>query len=88
VKGQDHRIRVQPRYVDQFCMLMPTKVGANLGIAYAMQLPDPKKLLEGTGNLHRHVKFKNKSDLETAALRALLKAALARREKAGPTSRK
>jgi len=47
-----------------------------------------KKLLEGTGNLHRHVKLKSKSDLETAALRALLKAARARREKAGQTSRK
>jgi hypothetical protein len=23
----------RPRYVDQFCMLMPTKVGVNLGIA-------------------------------------------------------
>jgi hypothetical protein len=42
-------------------------VGVNLGIAYAMQLPDPKKLLEGTGKLHRHVKLKSKSDLETAA---------------------
>jgi hypothetical protein len=53
-----------------------------------MQLPDPKKLREGTGELHRHLKLKSKSDLETAALRVLLKAALARREKAGQTSRK
>jgi hypothetical protein len=40
-----------PRYADQVCMLMPTKLGLNLGIAYAMQLPDPKNLLEGTGKL-------------------------------------
>jgi hypothetical protein len=72
-----------PRYADQVCILMPTKVGVNLGIAYAMQLPDPKKILEGTGKLHRHVKLKSKSDLESGALKALLKAALARREKAG-----
>jgi hypothetical protein len=52
-----------------------------------MRLPDPKKILEGTGKLHRHVKLKSKSDLETAALKALLKAALARREKAGQASR-
>jgi hypothetical protein len=70
-----------PRYADQVCMLMPTKAGVNLGIAYAMQLPDPKKILEGTGKVHRHVKLKGKSDLKTAALRALLKAALARRER-------
>jgi len=70
-----------PRYADQVCMLMPTKAGVNLGIAYAMELPDPKKLLEGTGKLHRHVKLKSKSDLGTAALRALLEAALARRSR-------
>jgi Domain of unknown function (DU1801) len=77
-----------PRYADQVCMLLPTKVGVNLGIAYATQLPDPKKLLEGTGNLDRHVKLESKSDLETPGLKALLKAALVRREKAGQATRK
>jgi len=43
-------------------MLMPTKVGVSLGIAYAMQVPDPKKILEGAGKLHRHIKLKRKSD--------------------------
>ena len=69
------------KYADQVCMLMPTKAGVNLGIAYAMELPGPKKILEGTGKLHRHVKLKSESDLENAALRNLLKAALARRER-------
>jgi hypothetical protein len=77
-----------PRYVDMVCMLMPTKAGVNLGIAYAMQLPDPKKLLEGTGKLHRHVKLKSKADLEKAGLKALLKAALTRRKKLGLTTKK
>jgi len=53
----------------------------NLGIAYAMELPDPMKLLEGAGKLYRHVKLKSKADLETAALKSLLKAAVARRDK-------
>jgi hypothetical protein len=44
-------------------------------------LYDPAKLLKGTGKLHRHVKLKSKADLETAALKSLLKAAIARREK-------
>jgi hypothetical protein len=77
-----------PRYVDMVCMLMPTKAGVNLGIAYAMQLPDPKKLLEGTGKLHRHVKLKSEADLKRAGLKALLKAALARRRKLGLTTKK
>jgi hypothetical protein len=59
----------------------------NLGIAYAMELSDPKKLLEGTGKLHRHVKVKSEADLESAPLKSLLKAANAaairRREKSG-----
>jgi len=70
-----------PQYDDMVCMLMPTKAGVNLGIAYAMELPDPAKLLEGTGKLHRHVKLKSKSDLETVALKSLLNAAAARRKK-------
>lgn len=70
-----------PKYADMVCMLMPTKAGVNLGIAYAMELPDPSNLLEGTGKLHRHVKLKSKADLETAPLKSLLKAAIARREK-------
>ena len=70
-----------PKYADMVCMLMPTKAGVNLGIAYAMELPDPSKLLQGTGKLHRHVKLKSEADLETVALKSLLKAAVARREK-------
>ena len=70
-----------PKYADMVCMLMPTKAGVNLGIAYAMELPDPAKLLEGTGKLHRHVKLNNEADLERTALKSLLKAAVARREK-------
>ena len=70
-----------PKYADTICMLMPTKAGVNLGIAWAVELPDPAKLLEGTGKLHRHVKLKSKADLEKAALKSLLQAAIARRQK-------
>ena len=74
-----------PKYVDMVCVIMPTKAGVNLGIAYATELPDPEKLLQGTGKVHRHVKLKSKSDLESAALKSLLgassAAATARREK-------
>jgi hypothetical protein len=76
-----------PRYADTVCVIMPVKAGVNLGIAYAMHLADPDELLEGAGKLHRHVKLKSHSDLERAALKALLKvantAALARRMNQG-----
>src|SRR5271170_8124404 len=81
-----------PKYADMVCVIMPTKAGVNLGIAYAMELPDPEKLLEGTGKLHRHVKLKSKSDLESAGLKSLLKAssaaATARRERTGQKAKK
>jgi hypothetical protein len=76
------------RYADQVCMLMPTKADVNLGVAYAMELPDPKKILEGTGKLHRHVKLKSEADLENVALKNLLKAALERRVRMKLTPKK
>ena len=66
-------------YKDMVCSMMPTKSGITLGIAWATELPDPHRLLEGTGKVHRHVKLKSKSDLKTPALKALLKAAMTRR---------
>ena len=33
-----------------------------MGIAYAMELPDPRKLFEGTSKLHCDVKLKGKAD--------------------------
>jgi hypothetical protein len=39
----------------------------NLGIPYAVELPDPKNIFEGNGKWHRHVKPKSPSDLESAA---------------------
>jgi|SRR5580693_2075242 hypothetical protein len=61
-----------PKYVDMVCVIMPTRAGVNQGMAYAMELPDPKKLLGATGKLHRHVKIKSKSDLESGPLKCRL----------------
>lgn len=65
-------------YKDMICSLMPAKTWVTLGIGWGAELPDPQKLLEGSGKVHRHVKLKNESDLKTPALEALLKASLAR----------
>jgi hypothetical protein len=70
------------------CMLVPARAGVNLGIAYRMELDDPAKLLEGTGELHRHLKLKSKADLESAVLKSLFKAAIARRGKLAQKSKK
>ena len=46
-----------PKYGDMICSILPTKAGVTLGIAWATQSPDPEKMLEGTGRVHRHVKL-------------------------------
>jgi hypothetical protein len=41
-------------------------------------LPDPRRLLKGSGNVVRHVRLASARDLETPPIRALIKAAVAR----------
>ena len=67
-------------YKDMICSLMLAKTWVTLGIGWGAELPDPQKLLQGSGKVHRHVKLKAESDLNNPALRALLKAALRRWE--------
>jgi hypothetical protein len=76
-------------YKDMICSLMPAKSWVTLGIGWGAELPDPQKLLEGSGKVHRHVKLKAESDLKTPALQAILKAGLQRWEiKQGPAKGK
>lgn len=79
--------RCGPKSADTVCMLMPTSVRVNLG-HYAMGLHDPARLSGRTGKLHRHVKLKSKADLQSAALKSLLSAAIARREELAQKSKK
>jgi hypothetical protein len=76
-------------YKDMICSLMPAKSWVTLEISWGAELPDPQKLLEGSGKVHRHVKLKAESDLKTPALQAILKAGLQRWEsKQGPAKGK
>ncbi len=59
------------------CHIAPLKAAVNFGLYHGVKLPDPSKLMEGTGKMLRHVKIKNTAEAESAALRSLLKAALA-----------
>ena len=76
-------------YKDMICSLLPAKSWVTLGIGGGAELPDPQKLLEGSGKVHRHVKLKAESDLKTPALQAILKAGLQRWEsRQGPAKGK
>ena len=48
-----------------------------VGFFYGSTLDDPEGLLEGSGKWMRHVKLRPESDVNTAALRALIDAAYA-----------
>ena len=44
----------------------------------APDLPDPEHLLQGSGNVVRHIKLASARDLDKPAIRALVKAAVSR----------
>lgn len=64
-------------YKDMICSLMPAKTWVTLGIGWGAELPDPQRLLEGAGKVHRHVKVKSLSELDNPALAVLLKDGIA-----------
>jgi hypothetical protein len=67
---------VGPRKMsEQFCYISLQKSHINLGFYYGAELPDPDRLLEGTGELMRHIKIRSVEQLEDNALRKLVEAA-------------
>jgi len=67
----------EPGYKGVVSYITVSKQGVKLGVARATSLPDPKKLLQGSGKANRHVVIKTPEDLETPGLRPLVRAALA-----------
>src|SRR6478672_1583636 len=50
----------------------------------APSLPDPEKLLKGSGNVVRHIRLGSAADLDRAPIKALINAAVARSQPAFP----
>jgi hypothetical protein len=67
----------EPGYQGVVSYITVSKQGVKLGVARGASLPDPKKLLQGSGKSNRHVVIKTPDDLETPGLRQLVRAALA-----------
>jgi hypothetical protein len=64
-------------YRDMICTLILSKRGVKLGLVCGASLPDPQRLMEGEGKVHRHVPLTSSEDLGRKGLRPLLRAALA-----------
>ena len=63
-------------YKDMVCTLILSKGGVKLGLVGGASLPDPRKLLEGSGKVHRYIPLGRPADLRRPGLRPLLHAAL------------
>jgi hypothetical protein len=57
------------------CYIAPQRGYVNLGFSFGIQLPDPEKLLQGTGARMRHVKVRSVEEANNPALEALVEAA-------------
>ncbi|MFU8771637.1 MAG: DUF1801 domain-containing protein [Anaerolineales bacterium] len=64
-------------YSELICVLIPSKKGLKLGFNRGNELPDPERMLEGTGKISRHVIIKSEEQIDSAALKEMLSSALA-----------
>jgi hypothetical protein len=64
------------KYSDSICVIIPSKKGLKLGFNRGSELPDQKKLLGGSGKVHRYAEIKSSADIKSPALKKLLADAL------------
>ena len=62
-------------YKGQACTILVSKKEVKLGIVGGAALPDPKKLLEGSGKVHRYIRMTSAADLRRPGVKALVAAA-------------
>jgi hypothetical protein len=65
-----------PGYKELICTIIPSKKGIKLGFYKGSELPDPEKILTGSGKVHRYVEIHSENDPENSSIQALLKEAL------------
>jgi hypothetical protein len=68
-------------YKDLICTIILSKKGIKLGFYKGAELPDPKKLLTGSGKVHRYVEIKSEEEIRNPALVELLEHAVEAWEK-------
>jgi len=63
-------------YIDLVCTIIPSKKGIKLGFNRGSELPDPGKLLTGSGKVHRYVEIKSDTDIRSTAIKELIREAI------------
>src|ERR1700758_837789 len=61
---------------DGFCHIVTYETHVNLGFNRGALLPDPNRILAGTGKAIRHITIHNQNELEHPAIRRYLQAAI------------
>jgi len=61
---------------DMFCYIAANARHVNLGFPRGAALPDPNRVLEGTGKTMRHIKFASERELERPFVRRYIQAAI------------
>src|SRR6185436_813260 len=64
-------------YSNLICTIILSKPGVKLGLVGGASLPDPHRMLTGTGKVHRYVAIAASADARRPAVKALLKAGVA-----------
>ena len=65
-----------------YAYILPHTKWVNLGFYKGAALPDPEKIMEGTGKQLRHVKIRSVEDADNPAVEVLLQKALVERKEA------
>lgn len=65
-----------PKYADTICAIILSKKGIKLGFYKGTELPDPTKILTGSGKVHKFAEIKSVADIKTTAFKKLLSAAI------------
>jgi hypothetical protein len=65
------------KYIEMICMLIPSKKGLKLSFNQGPALPDPHHLLEGKAKLTRYVEITSGKQINSTALKQLIKSSLA-----------
>jgi hypothetical protein len=60
------------KYSELICVIIPSKKGLKLGFNNGVELPDPTKLLKGSGKISRYVEILSEQQINSAEFKNLL----------------
>ena len=63
------------KYTEMVCVIIPSKKGLKLGFYKGTELPDPDRLLQGSGKISRYVVIQSEEDIFNDPLKTLITSA-------------